>query len=160
MLRYRLLPMLGVVLAIGMIVVASAGAGGKGGFEPKTGKYSGTYVTSKGSFPATATVEKSGGKYVVQVLIGAPATCTDTTVFNVVALGVPAPLKGRSFAATQNVSAAGAGGTTPFAVKISGHFTSEKALTGTVSGEAKSVPGAIEPTTCTTGSVSFTVKHG
>jgi hypothetical protein len=154
----RFVTLLLSTLAICVFGVSIASAGGKA-FVPKTGKYSGTYTTSLGTVPSTGTVEKTGGKYLVQAGAASQAKCSDGTILSTVPLGVQAPVKGKTFTVSQEVNVASGAVPMTFVVKLSGHFTSEKAFTGTVSGESTPLAGSTTSPTCTTGTVSFSLKR-
>jgi hypothetical protein len=148
--------LLGCVIAVGMVAVASASAGGKGPFKPKTGSYSGSFATSSGTVKTTGTVEKTGKKYLVQPEVGGTAKCQDGSILAGVPMGLQAAVKGRSFSATEEVTAPGG----KFIVKLKGRFTSEKAFTGTVSAESAPQPGVAMPEICSVEPISFTLQHG
>jgi hypothetical protein len=145
----------GLVLALGL-VLASASAG-NGTFKPKVGEYKGTLTGPAGNIPTTGTVTKKGTKYTVQPLVGGQAECQSGLKLTTVPMGIVVPLKGKAFSATEKVIGPNA---LTFQVKVSGHFTSEKAFTGVAS--ASSVPNPSLPTQdpCTVSPVKFSMKAG
>jgi hypothetical protein len=150
----------GCVLAVALGTVASASAGGKGSFEPKVGAYSGTYTGPQGSVSTTGTVTKSGTKFVVQPMVGGTAECTDGSIINGVPLALAPPVKGKAFSLTQKVTGRSPEGNATYVVKMSGQFSSEKAFSGTVSGESLPVnPTVVNSPTCSTGTVHFSLKY-
>jgi hypothetical protein len=158
--KVRSLLLFGCILVVAMATVASASAGGKGSFEPKVGTYSGTYTGSQGPVSTTGTVTKSGGKFVVQPMVGGTAECTDGSILNGVPLALAPPVQGKAFSLTQKVTGRTPEGTGTYVVKMSGRFSGEKAFSGTVSGESLPVnPAVVNSPTCSTGTVHFSLKY-
>lgn len=151
-------PALLIIAFAGLLValaVAPAGAAPKAEFKPKTGTYLGTMSSSVGTGEISGQVAKEGKKYIVQALLSSTETCENGLRFPG-GVNIPAPLKGRSFSATETGTDSYTGGTATF--KVSGHFTSEKEFTGTASktsSEGSKQPGS---GTCTTGTIRFTLK--
>jgi hypothetical protein len=149
----------GVVLALGMLLAAPALAGGKAGFVPAAGKYSGTFNNGMTTAPVTGTVKKAGSKFQVQALVGTAANCTNGAVVVGVPLGLLAPVSGKTFKLTEKVEILGPEGLRIWTVKLSGRFTSEKAFTGTVAAESPPVANNPASPTCSTPTVTFKLKH-
>jgi hypothetical protein len=157
--KARVLLVVGCVALLALGVVASASAGGKGGFVPKAGKYSGTFNNGTATAPATGTVAKTGKKFTVQALVGTAAKCSNGLVLVGVPLGVVAPVVGRTFKLTEEIEIPSAEGPRIWTVKLSGHFTSEKAFTGSVSASSPPIAGISISPSCATPNVTFTLKH-
>lgn len=152
----RLVLLVSSTLVLALSATALAGAANAATFTPKTGMYSGTLTTATGTSKISGQVGKEGKKYIVQVLASTTATCADGSLVPA-GVGIPAKLQGKSFSATESGKDSRSGGTATWT--ISGHFSSEKAFTGTAKKEISAGPLLPEQGACSTGTVKFSLTR-
>jgi hypothetical protein len=153
MTRVQLALIVAALAAVAVLAPTSAGAK-QNAVKPETGNYAGTAKVSGKSHQSTASVRKRGGKMTISLILAPVYNCQNGGTYPL-PITFEAPLNGKAFGASSGTDDPIYG---EYTYTLKGEFTSSTALKGTLVVEGVFNNGGENPSKCTTGTISYSMK--